>query len=90
MAHTVRFRRQSQTDFVKSFRALSDRHSSWEVWADFINLVAITIFSPFGDRKDRKHQEREQEYQRIIQRYTERPAYLVAEIDRRIKLSGFY
>lgn len=69
MAKAVRFRRTSQSEFAKVFRSLTDRHSSWQVWADFVVLSAITIAAPFGVTDDERHKEREKEYQSIIKRY---------------------
>lgn len=70
MAHNVRFRRDSQTEFAKEFRPLGERHSSWQVWADFVALSAISIFMPFGVPGDEKHQQREKEYMSIVKRYS--------------------
>ena len=65
----VRFRRDSQSEFAKVFRGLTDRHSSWQVWADFVVLSAITIAAPFGVPGDQRHQEREKEFHDIMERY---------------------
>ena len=70
MAHKVRFRRESQTEFAKAFRALSDRHSAWQAWADFVDLSAISIYMPFGVPGDEKHQQREKYYMSIVKRYS--------------------
>ena len=70
MAHAVRFRRESQTEFAKAFRPLGERHSAWQAWADFVDFSAISIFMPFGLPGDEKHQQREKEYMSIAKRYT--------------------
>lgn len=69
MARNIRFRRESQSEFAKVFRGLTDRHSSWQVWADFITLSAISIAAPFGVPGDERHREREKEYRDIMERY---------------------
>ena len=69
MARSVRFRKESQTEFVKTFGYLADRHSSWQAWADFVVLTSIAIANAFGDREDRRHQDREKEYLDIMKRY---------------------
>ena len=69
MARSVRFRKESQTDFVKTFGYLADRHSSWQAWADFVVLAAVAIANRFGDLNDERHQRREEEYRSIMERY---------------------
>lgn len=69
MARTVRFRRESQADFSKQFSALCNTKGSWEVWADFMAMAAITISNAF-DREGPTHDDREQQYIRTIERYT--------------------
>ena len=70
MAHAVRFRRESQTEFSKAFRPLSERQSAWQAWADFVDLAAISIYMPFGVPGDEKHKQRKKEYMSIVKRYT--------------------
>lgn len=70
MARSVRFRRESQTEFAKVFRALSERHSAWQAWSDFVDLSAISLFMPFGEPGDEKHRQREKEYLSIAKRYS--------------------
>jgi len=69
MARSVRFRKESQTEFVKTFGYLADRHSSWQAWADFVVLSAVAIANRFGDPNDERHQQREEEYRSIMERY---------------------
>lgn len=69
MRKAIRFRRDSQSEFAKVFRTLIDRHSSWQVWADFVTLSAISIAAPFGVPGDERHREREVEYTSIMDRY---------------------
>ena len=69
MRNAVRFRKDSQTEFVKKFSGLCSSKSSWEVWADFIAMSAIAIANAF-DQQGLTHDAREQEYMGKIQRYT--------------------
>lgn len=69
MARAVRFRRESQTEFAKLFSGLCNTKGSWEAWADFVSMVAITISNAF-DQEGPTHDDREQEYIRTIKRYT--------------------
>lgn len=69
MARTVRFRKESQTEFSKVFSRMCQTRSSWEVWADFVAMAAITISNAF-DREESTHDDREQQYIRTIKRYT--------------------
>lgn len=48
MKSAVRFRKDSQTEFVKKFSSLCSSKSSWEVWADFIAMSAIAIANAFA------------------------------------------
>lgn len=68
MKSAVRFRKNSQTEFVKTFSGLCNSKMSWEVWADFITLSAIAISNAF-DQQGPTHDVREQEYLKTIQRY---------------------
>ena len=70
MARAVRFRKESQAEFVKTFEYLADRRSSWQAWADFVVLSAVAIANRFGDPDDERHQQREEEYRSIMERYT--------------------
>lgn len=69
MARAVRFRKESQTDFYKAFTGLCQSKSSWEVWADFVAMAAITISNAF-DQEGQTHDDREQQYIRTIKRYS--------------------
>lgn len=68
MKSLIRFRKDSQTGFVKLFSELCNSKSSWEVWADFVAMSAIAISNAF-DQQGPTHDAREQEYMRMIQRY---------------------
>lgn len=68
MKSVIRFRKDSQTGFVKLFSELCNSKSNWEVWADFVAMSAIAISNAF-DQKGPTHDAREQEYMRTIQRY---------------------
>lgn len=69
MARAVRFRRESHTEFYKVFSGMCQTRSSWEVWADFVAMTALTIANAF-DREGPTHDDREQEYIRTIKRYS--------------------
>lgn len=70
MAHSVRFRRDSQQQFSNLFTDLCQRKSSWEVWADFVAMAAIAISNAF-DREGKTHDDREKQYIRTIKRYNQ-------------------
>lgn len=69
MAKTVRFLKDSQVEFSKLFSELCRMKSSWEAWADFVAMSALTISNAL-DREGATHDEREQEYIRTIKRYS--------------------
>ena len=75
----MRSLRGQQKDFQKLFSTLCDRHSAWEVWSDFINLAAITI-SNAVDRQGKDHDERENLYTQIIQRYIKAEQAVMPEL----------
>lgn len=70
MARAVRFRRDSQQQFSKLFTDLCQRKSSWEVWADFVAMCAITISNAF-DREGKTHDDREKQYIRTNNGYSQ-------------------
>ena len=54
--------------FLKTFDALGNRHSRWQVWCDFVNLFALSIVNTV----DSVHrEEREKRYLNIIRPYNE-------------------
>jgi len=69
LARAVRFRKESHTEFYKVFSGMCQTRSSWEVWADFVAMTALTIANAF-DREGQTHDDREQEYIRTIKRYS--------------------
>lgn len=71
MAHAIRFRRDSQTEFAKAFRPLAERHQAWQVWADFVTLAAIELAVPLDPPDSPKRKAREKEYAETMRRYTE-------------------
>lgn len=70
MKSVIRFRKNSQTEFAKTFSSLCSSKSSWEVWADFIAMSTTAISNAF-DQHGSTHDVREQEYMRTIRRYTD-------------------
>ena len=57
---------QVRKDFLKTFEALTHRWRSWDIWTDFVTLVACTI----SNSVDKLHfEEREKTYLRIINKY---------------------
>lgn len=55
-------------EFVRIFRRMSQRHSAWSVWRDFIFLSAVAISNAFDKRTGVWH-ERENRYLRAIKQY---------------------
>jgi|InofroStandDraft_1065614.scaffolds.fasta_scaffold22358_2 hypothetical protein len=55
-----------EKEFLKTFKELTCRHRSWDVWSDFIVMSACALSNPV----DKKHyDEREARYLRIIRKY---------------------
>ena len=82
-----RLRGESQKNFAKLMEGLSDRHSRWTVWTDFVTMSAISI----SNTVDTVHrEEREKMYLACAEKYSEKemsvfPKLLfevIAELDR--------
>jgi len=76
---TVHFRKKSQADFARRFTDLCSTKSSWEVWADFITMSAISIANAL-DQQGKKHDDREREYLNIINRYPKKEQLIFPEL----------
>ncbi len=64
---TFQIKDSYQREFTRLYNSLTDRHARWEVWADFIEMVAIEISSAV----DKTHlEERRKTYQMIAGKYT--------------------
>lgn len=83
---TVHFQKQSQAEFARQFTSLCGYKSSWEVWADFVTLSALTIANAM-DREGETHDKREQEYLSIIKRYAKKEQQGFAELLARLVLA---
>ncbi len=55
-------------EFIGIFRRLSQRHSAWSVWRDFIFLCAVAVSNAFDKRPGVWH-ERENRYLKAIKQY---------------------
>lgn len=75
---TVHPREQvARKEFLKTFRKLTYRWRSWDVWTDFVTLVACTI----SNTVDKLHyEEREASYMRIITKYSKDEQALFPEL----------
>lgn len=80
MAHAVRFRRDSQTDFSKAFYPLGKRHQRWQVWADFVTLAAISLAAQLDPPDTEKYKARDAEFHSIMKRYTENERRVFVEL----------
>lgn len=57
---------QARKDFLQTFRGLTGKHRSWDIWSDFITLTACTI----SNAVDKTHYDkRERRYLQIIRKY---------------------
>lgn len=57
---------QARKDFLQTFRSLTRRWRSWDIWTDFVTISACTI----SNAVDKSHfAEREELYLRIIRKY---------------------
>lgn len=64
-------------DFLKVFGQLTNRHRSWDVWSDFIQMFACSLSNPL----DKEHYvEREALYLRLIKKYNKKEQELFPEL----------
>lgn len=76
---TVHFRKRSQAEFARQFTNLCNTKSSWEVWADFVTMSALSIANAL-DRQGETRDKREKEYLGIINRYTKTEQQIFPEL----------
>lgn len=70
MAKHIYFRSEDQKKFYGEFQTLMSRRSSWEVWSDWVEAVAITLSNPFEFRQAVR-EKRGERIQEIMNRYSE-------------------
>lgn len=71
MAKAVRMREKDQSEFVKLFSSLADRHQSWQLWSDFVEMSATAI-SNACDHGSPAAVKREKRYADIMRGYNDR------------------
>ena len=70
-------RNQIQKEVVRLFDRLAQRHSRWEVWADFVYLSATTL----SNAVDKAHfAEREKTYLAVARKYNKEELDTIAEM----------
>lgn len=75
----IRHLREGQTEFQKVFSRLCETKSAWQVWSDFVEMVAISISNAVEIREQIK-QEREARYMTIIRTYTKKEQAVFPEL----------
>lgn len=65
----ARYMRKEQAEFQKVFAELCYTKSSWQVWADFVEMMATAISNSM-DQEGPTHDEREQHYLDTIGKYS--------------------
>lgn len=74
---TRQVRGQAQKELVRLFDQLAQRHSRWEVWADFVYMTAATL----SNAVDKAHfEDREKNYLAIARKYSKAELEAVAEM----------
>lgn len=79
MAKVVRHLRDGQMEFQKVFSKLCNTKSSWQAWADFVELTAIAISNRVEIRTN-VMQQREQRYLDLIGQYSDIEQALFADL----------
>lgn len=68
---------QARKEFLKIFRGLTRRWRSWDIWTDFVTMVACTI----SNSVDKLHyDEREETYLRTINKYNKQEQALFPKL----------
>lgn len=68
---------EPRKDFLRVFGQLTNRHRSWDVWSDFIQMFACSLSNPL----DKEHyDEREALYLRLIKKYNKKEQELFPEL----------
>ena len=69
MAKAVRYFKPNQSEFQKLFSTLCGSRSDWQIWSDFITMLATAI-SNACDREGPTHDDRKKQYMELIHTYT--------------------
>lgn len=65
--------------FIDNFNQLCNRHSSWQVWQDFVNMSACAIANAV-DRRTDVWKTREDSYMETVKRYSKEELELISEL----------
>lgn len=65
--------------FEKTFKELTAKHNTWQVWQDFVTMYAISI-SNAVDKREEVYQKREDEYMAIVKRYSKSDLELLPKL----------
>lgn len=77
MAKVIRTVNESTDEFVREFNKLMTSRATWEVWADFVTLSAISI----SNAVDKKHfQKWEKEYMTVQSKYTQKEMTIISRL----------
>ena len=79
MSKAIHFKTEDQRQFYKVFQGLCDAHSSWQVWADLIFMMACAISNALEPR-EKVRGSREEEFKRTASRYTQKEQAVMAEL----------
>ena len=77
MAKTIPYINNSAAEFVKTFNSLMTARAAWEIWSDFVSLVAISI----SNALDKRHfEKREKEYLTIQSKYKKDEMAIISKL----------
>ena len=77
MAKAVRVKNDQQQQIVKLLNAMNGKYSHWQIWQDFITMMAIAIANRFPGPN---WQEREDEYLKTVKKYSEKEQQALVEM----------
>lgn len=75
----IRGNTELEKQFIKTFHQLCNRHHSWQVWQDFIEMSACAIANAVDQRKE-VWKLRENSYMDIVKRYSKDELNLICEL----------
>ena len=68
-SHEILKGKNPEKEFLRVFEKLSQAHSAWSVWQDFISMTAVGLSNAVDKRPD-IWRKREDEYLSVIKKYT--------------------
>lgn len=79
MSNRLPLKTEDEKAFAATFRKLTGRHSSWNVWCDFVVLFACSISCAI-DLAEERWKPRTEQYNNTLEKYTDAERDIIAEL----------